>query len=309
MKATAVITMVLAETNLPSSERRELEKELDRLPRIRLDYPLTHDALFEKLKASVSGLTREEFEGWIAAKRFDVRMIDGEERFMASSVANLFFRYPELNPRRTPLHEEAAEGDMWENAVAIKQAVKSGHTPYVLPKNFEVTMTVTVASNVVPAGETIRAWLPIPRDYPYQNGYELIASSPKVLQTAPATSPIRSVYMEQAAPTNAPAVFKIVYRYATKGVRFDIDPEKVVPFDGKDAEIAKFTREAPQVVFTPEMRALSKQILGDETNPARQAKKFYDWISKNIQYSFSTEYGTLDNISDYTRTHRYGDCG
>jgi len=307
--AEAMLAVAIADKHTAPSERRELEKELDRLPRIRLDYPHTREALFEKLKASVSGLTKEEFEGWIAAKRFDVRVIDGQERFMATSVANLFWRYPELNPRRTPPKLEEAEEDMWKNAVAIKQAVKSQHTPYVLPKTFEVTMTVTVASNYVPAGETIRAWLPIPRKYAYQDGFELISSSPTVREVAPETSTIRSVYMEQVAPANAPAVFKIVYHYATRGVWFDVRPDKVVPFDGKDTEIAKFTKEAPHVVFTPEMKALSAQILGEEKNPARQAKMFYDWISTNIQYSFSTEYGTLRNISEYTRSHHYGDCG
>jgi transglutaminase-like putative cysteine protease len=308
-QAAAILQPAIADTNTPAVERRQLALELDRLDRIRLDYPLTRDAFLKKLKASVRDFRNEEFTNWLAEKRFDVRMIDGEERFMNSSVANLFFRYPELNPRRTPPKSDAVQMLLWENADAIRQAAEKEHTPFVLPKTFDATMTVTVDADVVPAGATVRAWLPVPRTYPYQDGFELISSSSPVIQLAPETSAIRSAYLEQTAASNAPTVFKIHFHYVDRGVRFDIDPEKVRPFDGKDEAIAPFIKEGPHVVFTPELRALSQKILGGETNSARQAEKIFDWIGANIQYSFSTEYSTIPNISEYTRSHGYGDCG
>jgi transglutaminase-like putative cysteine protease len=63
------------------------------------------------------------------------------------------------------------------------------------------------------------------------------------------------------------------------------------------------------VVFTPEMRDLSRKLTGQETNPFLKAKKFYDWIAENIKYSFATEYSTIRNISEYCRAKGYGDCG
>jgi transglutaminase-like putative cysteine protease len=62
-------------------------------------------------------------------------------------------------------------------------------------------------------------------------------------------------------------------------------------------------------VFTPEIRALSKQIIGEETNACLQAKKCYDWIASHTQYSYAIEYSTIRNISDYCRARGYGDCG
>ena len=52
-----------------------------------------------------------------------------------------------------------------------------------------------------------------------------------------------------------------------------------------------------------------KKIVGGETNPLLKAKKIYNWLAENLQYSFALEYSTLTNISDYTRCHGYGDCG
>jgi transglutaminase-like putative cysteine protease len=198
---------------------------------------------------------------------------------------------------------------LWGNAHEIRLAAEKEHSPFVLPKTFDATMTVTVDAGAAPAGQTVRAWLPVPRTYPYQNGFELISTSPSVFQLAPETSAIRSVYLEQTAVSNAPTVFKEHFHYTDTGVHFDIDPDKVMRFDGKDEALAPFIKEGPHVVFTPELRALSEKILGGETNSARQAKKIFDWIGANIQYSISTEYSTIPNISEYTRSHHYGDCG
>jgi transglutaminase-like putative cysteine protease len=93
------------------------------------------------------------------------------------------------------------------------------------------------------------------------------------------------------------------------GVWFNVDPAAVKPSPSSDVQLKEFTQEAPHVQFTPELRALSQQIAGDESNPYLKAKKFYDWIADNIKYSFACEYSTIRNLSDYCRTKGYGDCG
>ena len=307
--AESVLKTRLAQPGVSAGDRKQLAFELDRLERIRLDYPLTREALFKKLQASVRDVTAKEFAQWIDEKHFDVRVIDGKEWFMVSSVANLYWRYPELNPRRISPKDESFQIPLWQTCHDIRLAAQSEKKTHVLPKQFEVTMTVKLDAGVVKPGETVRAWLPVPRRYDYQDGAEILSSSSPVKELAPEMSPIRSAYLEQPAAGNAPTVFKVEYRYGTRGVWFDVDPDKVAAFDGKDADVARFTNEAAHVVFTPAMRELSAQILGGEKNPARQAKKIYEWIGANIKYSFATEYSTIPNISMYCATHHYGDCG
>jgi transglutaminase-like putative cysteine protease len=294
----------------PGAPHRQIEFELDRLNRICRDFPLSQDDLFNALQQSVSGLTRAEFDQWVREGRFDSRVIDGRLWFMRASVSNLYFRYPSLAPRRM-------DGTDRTNLVYrilascrdIKQAALKEGSPYVLPKRFDMTMTVSANPDVVPPGQIIRAWLPIPRNYPYQTNFEILSSSPAVKEIAPGDSSIRSAYFEQAAQAGQSADFTLNYRYTRYGVSFDIDPKRVTPFDGKDPAIAVYTHEAPHVVFTPEMRALSQKIGGGEKNPALLAKKFYDWIGENTYYSYAIEYSTIRNISDYCRSRGYGDCG
>jgi transglutaminase-like putative cysteine protease len=306
----ALLTGAINQAPTNSPERKTLEFELDRLDRIKKDFPYTKSSLFNELKTSVKGLTEQEFDGWVAEGRFDSRVIDGERRFMASSISNLFFRYPELNPRRTP-PKDTRKVDLasWETVVAIKKAAREQKTPCVLPKRFRVDMTVTANSNAAPAGQTIRAWIPVPREYPFQSDFTLLSSSSPIKKLAPANSPIRSAYLEQTARKDKSTVFELNYEYTMHGVYFDVQPNRVRASDPNDPALKPFLGEAPHIVFTPEMRALSDKIAGKEKNPAIKAKEFYDWIADNIKYSYAIEYSTIRNIGDYCRSKGYGDCG
>jgi transglutaminase-like putative cysteine protease len=309
LSASNVLNLDLA-TNQVAAQREQIAFELDRLNRICLDFNLSQDDLFVALQLSVSGLTTNEFQQWVREGRFDTRTIDGRVWFMRASVSNLYFRYPELAARRLDGTDRTnLVYDFLASCRTIKQAARQQGTPYVLPKQFEVTMNLSVNPGIVPDGQTVRAWLPIPRDYPYQTNFELISSSPVPKAIAPGDSSIRSVYFEQVSASNQPASFTINYKYTRYGVSFDINPKRVTPFDDKDPAIAQYTKESPHVVFTPEMRALSQKIGEGEKNPALLAKKFYDWIGVNTHYSYAIEYSTIRNISDYCLSRGYGDCG
>lgn len=309
-QAASLLGAALQSKSLPATERKQLAFELDRLERIRKDFPYTKEGMFAELKGAVKGLTAEEYERWLAEGRFESREIDGTRYFANTSVSNLFFRYPELNARRTPPKDTVAlQKARLESCTAIRAAAMAEKKPYVLPKRFHVTMTVTAKPTAAPAGEIIRAWLPIPRHYPFQDDFQLVSASPAVSRTDSKESPIRCVYLEQPARNNASTQFKIEYEYTAHAVSFDIKPGDVRPCDPNDPAVKRFLAEAPHVVFTPEMRALSQKIVGNETNPCLKAKKCFDWIADNIKYSFALEYSTIRNLSDYTRAKGYGDCG
>ena len=309
-KAETVLTTAMKEER-SEAQRKALDFERERLSRIRKDYKLTQAGLFSALTNAMHNLTAVEFDQWVKEGRFDSRMIDGELRFVETSVSNLFFRHPALNSRRVkPRSPEAVDLAFLENALAIQSAARREGKPYVLPKRFRASMTVTVKSNAVAPGETIRAWLPVPRRYPFQDQFEWLGSAPPMLNLCAPTSAIRSAYFEQVARTNAPTVFRMDYAYTAHGVWFDPQPGRVVAADlKKNPELKQFTAEAPHVVFTEKIRKLSRELAGGETNALLKARRCYDWISENIRYSFAREYSTLGNISDYCLTNRYGDCG
>jgi len=312
IEATTVLGTALAlQISSPYPEiRKQLEFELDRLDRIRMDYSLTKDRLFEILQSSVKDITEREFEQWITEGRFDERWIDSSQYFVGPSRSNLFFRYPELAPRRLdPPDDSKFEQTTLHAVTSIKQAATERRAPFVLPKTFRNTMAVTLEADAISAGEIVRAWLPIPRAFPHQISFRLLTTSSPVISVGDYESPVRSVVLEQKTEKGKPTVFRIEYEYTGFGIWFDLEPAAVQSYDEKSAFYRTYTAEAPHVVFTDTIRQLSQDLAGSDTNALLKAKKFYEWISGNIKYSYALEYSTIRNISDYCLRKRYGDCG
>jgi transglutaminase-like putative cysteine protease len=308
--AAEALTQALQATGLSAEEQKQLEFQRDVLKRIQHDYSLTREELFRKLTASLKDATSQEFEQWLAEGWFDGRSIDGQTYYLDASISNLYFRHPELKSRRMNGKDDAPEQKRrLEICRAIKEAARKEGTAYVLPHHFLCSMTVGMSNEAAPAGAIIRAWLPVPRQYPFQDEFKWLSSSPRVAGLAPETSPIRSVYLEQRATAGQPTQFEITYSYTARGVFFDLKPEAIGRPDLSDPALARFVAEAPHVVFTDKIRNLAREIIGSETNPMLQAKAFYDWIGGNVLYSFAREYSTLTNLGDYCLTNRYGDCG
>ncbi len=297
-------------TELTQRQRERFLFEITRMRRIRIDYSLTANELYAQLEKGISGISRREFHRWIHEKRFDDRVIDDTLRFVNASRSNLFFRYPDIAARRIPPVDERQHYlTILDNCLAIERATDSLHTPYVLPKHFKMIMTVTVDSGVVTPGDTVKAWLPIPRKFPYQDDFKLISSSSRPLNIAGPESPIRSVFMEQPANPDGGTDFTAEYTYQTDGVHFNLEPEKVAQHNKLNNVYKEFTGEGPNIIFTKRIRSLSEQIIGNVKNPIVKAKRIYEWIAHNIKYSFAREYSTIHNISNYCLVHRYGDCG
>ncbi|HUI30283.1 MAG TPA: transglutaminase-like domain-containing protein [Candidatus Acidoferrales bacterium] len=278
--------------------------------RIRIDYSLAADELYAELAHSIRNISKGEFERWIRKGKFDARMIDDTLRFVGTSRSNLFFRNSDIATRRIPPPEEYKFHEaLLSNCILIEKASDSSGVPYVLPKVFVVKMSLTTDSGVVKPGETVKAWIPVPRKLPFQTGFSLVSSSSRPVDISSEESQIRSVYMEQPTDSEGATRFLIEYSYETFGVHFNLERDRVQPYNKSDSTYVKYTMEAPNLIFTDKITRLSKEIVGRESNPLLKAKKIYDWISRNIKYSFAREYSTISNISDYCLTQKYGDCG
>ena len=320
MDASAILEKMLhnnAET-LSSAEKGKILFQLERMRRIRIDYSLTGDDLYAQLQQSVKNISREEFTQWLKEGKFDARVIDDTLRFVSVSRSNLFFRNADIAARKIPQTgyfgsplpaEHEFHEALYNDCLAIEKTADSLNTPYVLPKDFTMKMMVTADSGAARPGEVVKAWLPIPRKFPFQTDFKLVSSSSEPVRIADPDSPIRSAFMEQPADSNGGASFSIEYTYRTFGVHFNLKTNKAVQYDKSDSVYKKFTSEAPNIIFTDKIKKLSKEITGTETNPLLNAKKIFDWISRDVKYSFAREYSTINNISDYCLTKEYGDCG
>ncbi|MGN2245406.1 transglutaminase-like domain-containing protein [Frateuria sp. GZRR35] len=298
----------------PSPEAREaLQFQRERMHRILLDFSLTADEAKARIRKQIPDLTDAEFARWDAAGLLEHMVIDGRTLYFNRAPSNLFLLSDEARARRgrsAPALPPNGPNELLNDhhRAAFREALASGKTG-VLPMRVRVTQTVTVDANAVPAGETVKAWIPYPRAIPgQQDDIRFVASQPTGARVAPVDTLQRTAYMEAPAKAGQPTVFKLTYELTLRAQSHPIDPDKVVAAT-ITPELQPFVQErAPHIVFTDNLRAFSRKVVGDETNPYRVAQKLFAAVDR-IPWAGAREYSTISNISDYTLHAGHGDCG
>lgn len=310
--AQARIEAALADPALPPAQRAAWAFQRERMRRMRLDFGLDRAQVLERLRRQIPDLTEAEFVRWDEDGWLEHLDIDGQRRWFNRSVSNLFLINPEAAARRAPpvAAPRVGQFDVLNayHAAAVAESRASGRTS-VQPRRVRIDYTLTVKADAVPAGETLRVWLPFPREIPGQQDHiRLLSAAPGTPQLAPASALQRTVYLEAKAVAGRPTTFAIRYELTTHGRRFELDADKVTATP-TDPALAPFLREeGPHIRFTPALRAYSQAIVGDETNPYRIVQKLFAAVDA-IPWGGAREYSTLTNISDYAFRAGHADCG
>jgi transglutaminase-like putative cysteine protease len=309
-KAEASITARLQAASLSADERTALEFERERMRRILLDFTLSREQVQAKVREQIPDLTDAEFTAWDQAGLFEKRAIDGRTLYFKRSPSNLF----RLSPAAVARHKGGLgpfDGPMEianDHHRAIRDAARAGQRS-VLPRRVRVTQSISVKPDAVPAGETVRAWIPYPRTIKgQQENIRLIESSPSRHRLAPESTLQRTVYFESPAVAGKPTDFSVTYELTIFGQHTAIDPNRVVPANLTPELQEQVKERPPHIVFTDAIRKFSRETVGDEKNPYRIAHKLFAAVDK-IPWAGALEYSTISNISDYALHAGHADCG
>lgn len=309
--AESQIDTALRAGRLSQEQRHALEFERERMQRILKDFSLTPADAQARVRKQIPDLRDSEFRAWDDAGLLESRVIDGRKLYFNRAPSNLFRLSAEARARRaqqTPFNDSPLENPHAHHREVLDRARATGRSS-VAPRRVRVTQSITVDADAVPAGETIRAWIPYPRALPgQQEDIWFIESSPAKHLIAPESTLQRTVYLEAPAIAATPARFSITYELTIYGQHHAIDPAKVVPA-AATPELTPFMGERPpHIVFTDAMRNFSREVVGDEKNPYRIAQKLYAAVDR-IPWAGALEYSTISNISDYALHAGHADCG
>ncbi len=319
VQADADISRALADTSLSQTQHDAYAFQRERMRRIRLDFTLDAAAAQAQVRKQIPDLTDAEFARWDAQGYLEHLDIDGQRRWFKRAPSNLFRVSAEARARRAPGVPVPKEGPYEVLGPHHREVVSAARSyrPTVVgpqsltPRHITVTQSLTVKADAVPAGETVRAWIPYPRAIPgQQENIRVLGSSggSAPAQIAPEDTQQRTAYLQATAVAGQPITFKVNYALTVYARHTDIDPGTVQPTPNDPALQPYLTERAPHIVFTPALRAFSQRVVGDETNPYRIFEKLFDAVDQ-IPWAGAREYSTLSNISDYALHAGYADCG
>jgi transglutaminase-like putative cysteine protease len=310
------IADALKAPGLSAEARKALEFQRVRMRRIAHDFDLTAAQAKAEVRKQIPGLTDAQFARWDAHGALEHKVIDGKLWYFKRAPSNLFRLSPEayaLRKVKTPLSPSGFPVDEMKTITrydgkVVKAVQSSGHTS-VMPQRVQVTQTLTVDADAVPAGNVVRAWIPYPQAIQgQQEDIEFIRSVPALHRIATESTRQRTVYLQEVARAGKPTTFSITYQVTLYAQYHPIDADEVVPAK-ITPELAPYVAErAPHVVFTEPLRVFSRQIVGDTTNPYRIAQKLFAAVDE-LPWAGAREYSTIPDLSMYTLDAGHGDCG
>lgn len=312
-KLTMACDSAKATQRLTEKQVRSLDSLVEVGKRIRLDFRLSEADVKNQLKKYFPDLDSASLRKWERARTLEMRQIDGEKRYFGNAVPNLFRLDSAARDFKEKVDGKKVDSlDVFclsHTRKVIEATKQLGET--TLPVKIKLSYLVDVDVNAVPDGETIKCWLPFPRDgHSRQKGVRLIGSEPENAVVADNSNLQRSVYLERKAEKDKPTFFRIDFEVETSAQYFDLKPEQIKPYNQESELYKEYTAErAPQIVFTPEIRSLANRILGSESNPLLKVRKLYNWINDSVRWASALEYSTFTNIPHYVLANHHGDCG
>lgn len=298
-EAIKVIEMRL-EKKLPYSLRKRLEIEKEIIEVLEGEYTYSYEDALNLLQSKIKDFKEEELINLKNHNILDWHFKEGKVYFIESFYNNLILTEKEYANR--VLIKENDEKNILKQKLLDDNVVKmkeNGHVAY----RFHIEVTLKIEKSSVREGNVIKVHLPIPNEATQVKNINIIKTTPQAKIIAPIDTKNRTVYFEEVLREGDE--FVVEYSYENH-----MEYKELNPRDVNENQPDFYTKElAPHIMFTPYIKELLNEIIGNENNPLIKARKIYDFITTNVNYSYVRKYFTILNIPEYAAVNLKGDCG
>ena len=281
--------------NIPEILKERLIFEKDRIRRFKEDYIYSYDEALKLAKKEITDLTEEEFLHLKDERYADWIYIDGKLAFHKGFLNNIKKVNTEMKDRF--LNPRPDDSKLLDDV--IDKTIEKGEVKYLI----HVKTGFKLKEEYIRLGEKLRVHLPIPQRAEQIRNIKIINTSHEPKFISKEDYPQRTIYFEEILKGNDE--FTVEYSYESHIKYNNLSPDNVSKY-----QPSFYTEEwLPHIRFTPYLVELTDYIVGNEINPLIKARKIYDYITKNVQYSFVRQYAAITNIPEYAAYNLKGDCG
>lgn len=311
---TKKIIQNLKTTDLSMNQVSQIKIIEAKMERILIDFSKSENQVKEELSKWFPGVSDEQLRNWEADNKLEMKLIDGEKRYFKNAVANLFRLDAEARKTKENIDGKFVDSlDIFciSHTSELINLVNSGTELLEKPQKYGISFTITLDADAVPAGKTVKCWMPFPREsFPRQKNVKLISVNANDFILAENDAMQRSLYFEKTAESGKPTVFSYKAEFETAAQYFTIQPDQLKPYDTDSDFFKVHTAERkPHIVFSDEIIQLTNKLTSGISNPAEKVKAIFYWIDENTTWASALEYSTMECIPEYVLKNRHGDCG
>jgi transglutaminase-like putative cysteine protease len=299
--AIRLIDIRLEDENLPQCLRYCLQVQREMMVRMEVEFPYSYDDALSIIRAHIPDFSKEEMDWLIAQRKIRWSYVNGQFRIFNRFFSSLVKAYVGFAKRanQTLPGVESAVGGIPLLDYSMQTMKQKGS----MTNRIRIRSSMKVKDEVFQKGMFLRAHLPIPSACEQQSDIRIEKIFPENGTLAPEDAPQRTVCWEGNLEENQE--FCVEYSYTHTAAYHDLDCAAGIPgtydFD--------LDEQAPHIVFTPYIRALVQELTAGVEDPLQKARIFYDFITKNMSYTFMPSYFLLENIPDTCAQNFTGDCG
>lgn len=324
-------SMLAEKKGLSLADVSVVKRYLDNVEAIKREYIWDEKKLFSQIRTVVPDATWEDIQRWESLGHLEYYLINGVKRYFYLSVEDLI-RLNKEAARRVGFEDKAFDAARYP--IETIKAFRDGRK---VQKTISVAFTFFEEVGNLPDKTLIRGWVPFPRANHFQSNIRLRESNltrvilPSKKQStallyferridhgnrsnekwrrfflAPEPNWIKK--MSDPAPlSDSHLIAHFLIEYLSTAFFLDVNPESLPRAEIVPEGVAPFIKETNDHLFTPFLRKLSGQIVGEEQSPYLKARKIYHWICEHIVWTYSKP--VLGDYADYTARYRRGDCG
>ena len=299
--AVRLIDARVAQSDCPAALRERLLLERARLERLPGEYVYTRAEALAEMRRLIPDFTEAELDALDLEGATDWLYIGGERRYFADFQWTLLKMKPELGARAG--RPQLNTGIIPDWIAELQEKEESG-------RRLRLRAELRVADESFTPGETYTVHLPIPAAAAQVEDIRLERFSHTPLSIAPEDAAQRTVCFRETLAENT--TFFVEYSWTCRLRFFDADhpPKPGVFYPNAAPPRAEDLEELPpHVSFSPYLRALAEELGRGANGPLDLARRYYDYITQNIRYSYLRAYLQIDHLADYTALNRKGDCG
>lgn len=293
-----VIDQKLENPALPAALRKRLEYEKIITPLWIRAYPYTQAQALQQLQDTFVDFDESELDALRDADAIEWAYINGKVHYKNNFLSNLIKTCKQYEKR---LKDTSRLHYKYENAQMLDKIMETMKRGNQIRCRFHMRSTMTIDPANGHENEKVFAHLPLPLEYAQVKNFRVLSLSHPDAIIAPPDYPQRTVCFHEV-PTRP---FSIEYTYETHMHYNHPDPSQVL-----DQQPTFYTEAyVPHICFTPYLKSLAAEIVGDEINPLLKARRIYDFITTKMIYSYMRAYFTVPNIPEYGASSLKGDCG
>ena len=298
-RAQRLIDIRIQNKQLPESQRQRLILEKEILRRLPLDYAYTLEEGLALVQQEIPDFTMEELQNLMDQSAVEWIYIKGVPHLAKRFYSHLLNTDPVISGRAG----KAADFEEEDETRLLNENMHKMQEDGGIYYHMKIRSNLKIKDSAFEPGKKVRVHIPIPAAAGNMRNIRILNSTPQAIMLSDASYPQRTAYFEEVMTENHP--FSVEYEYDCVAMYNVLETAKVTgsrnEFDTEE--------EMPHIRFSPTIRALCEELKGEEENPLKIARKFYDFCTTVVTYSYMREYFTITEIPEYTALNLKGDCG